>query len=73
MAYVREDIKFVLTNRGKEEAYKHGLSKIFKYFTVSDDGFMYTLDVKPTDLTDVNGSHTTSTNIISGNNNNIQK
>lgn len=73
MSYVRDDIKFVLTNYGKEEGLKHGLLGIFKYFTVSDDGVMYTMDVNPKDLKDINGSHTTVSNTPNGNKNIIQK
>jgi hypothetical protein len=73
MSYVRDDIKFVLTNYGKEQGLKHGFLNIFKYFTVSDDGVIYTMEVEPTDLNDINGLHTTSSKIPNGNKNIIQK
>jgi hypothetical protein len=77
MAYITEEntdnIKLVLTNYGKEQAFKTGLLNVIKYFTISDDGLIYTMDVKPTEFIDMNGLHKTSSNISSGNKNNIQK
>jgi len=76
MAYVETDInnvKFVLTKYGKEQGLKHGLLNVIKYFTVSDDGLIYTMDVNPSNLKDINGSHTTSSNLPNGNKNVIKK
>jgi len=74
MGYVEtNDIKFVLTNYGKEQSLKYGLSNVIKYFSVSDDGVIYTMYEEPNKLLDVNGSHKTSTNITSCNKNLIQK
>tara|TARA_R110002012_G_C11433814_1_gene589735 strand:+ start:360 stop:584 length:225 start_codon:yes stop_codon:yes gene_type:complete len=74
MGYVETDnIKFVLTNYGKEQTLKYGLSNVIKYFSVSDDGVIYTMYEEPNKLLDVNGSHQTSTNITSCNKNLIQK
>ncbi len=72
MAYVETDnIKTVLTKYGKEEGLKHGFLNVIKYFTLSDDGVVYTLNEQPTNLKDINGSHTTSTNLSSCNKNRI--
>lgn len=74
MSYVNTDnIKLVLTNYGKEQGFKHGLSNVIKYFTVSDDGLIYSMEVGPENLKDINGSHQTSTNIPSGSQNTILK
>ena len=74
MAYVETDnIKFVLTKYGKEQGLKHGLLNVIKYFTVSDEGVIYTMDNEPNKFPDVNGSHQTSSNIASSNKNLIQK
>lgn len=79
MAYIENDtiyidgVKFVLTDYGKQQGFKHGLLNIIKYFTVSDDGIIYTSDTSPNQLKDVNGSHLTSTNIPSGSINIINK
>ena len=74
MAYVETSgLKFVLTNSGKEEGLTHGFVNIFKYFTIGDSATIYTLETKPNDLLDINGSHGTSTNRPIGRNNNIIK
>jgi hypothetical protein len=78
MAYVEtgdKKLKFVLTTKGKEEGFDKGFLNIFKYFTVGDSGFIYTLDVGPDNLLDINGLHETSTNLSScpSNNNIINK
>ena len=74
MAYVETDkLKFVLTRYGKEQGLKHGLLNVIKYFTISDDGVIYTMNVQPDKLTDINGSHQTSTNITISDKNVIQK
>ena len=65
MAYVNDDIKFTLTTYGKEEGLKRGLLSIMKYFTIHDSGVVYTLNVQPNNLLDVNGSHQTSTKVSS--------
>jgi hypothetical protein len=73
MAYVEtSNIKFVLTNYGKEEGLKRGLLNVMRYFTVSDNGVIYTMNVQPTNLLDVNGSHGTSTNVTVYNKNIIE-
>jgi hypothetical protein len=73
MAYVTTDnIKFTLTNYGKEEGLKRGLLDVMKYFTVEDSGVIYTLNVQPDHLPDVNGSHGSSTNLPIGNKNIIK-
>jgi len=68
MAYLETNnqIKFVLTKAGKEIGLKDGFLNVFKYFTVSDKGVIYTMDVQPDKFTDLNGSHSTSTNIPNG-------
>lgn len=69
MAYVENSdnqMKFVLTSRGKELMFEHGLLNILKYFSVSDGGVIYTMDVEPNKLKDINGSHTNSTNVSTG-------
>jgi hypothetical protein len=64
MAYVEtNNIKFTLTTYGKEEGLKRGLLDVMKYFTVSDNGVIYTMNVQPKNLLDVNGSHGASTNV----------
>ena len=73
MAYVNNDIKFTLTTYGKEEGLKRGLLSIMKYFTIHDSGVIYTLDVQPNNLLDVNGSHQTSTKVSDCDNNKIIK
>jgi hypothetical protein len=68
MSYVNtnsNEIQFTLTKVGKELGLKHGLLNVIKYFTVSDAGVIYTMDVEPTKLQDINGNHTTSTNVHS--------
>jgi hypothetical protein len=73
MAYVETDnIKFVLTTYGKEQGLKRGLLNVMKYFTVSDDGVIYTMNVQPDNFLDVNGSHGTSTNVSICNKNIIE-
>ena len=67
-----DNVKFVLTSYGKEQGFKHGLLNVMKYFTVSDDGVMYTINVQPDSLNDINGCHTTSTNIASCSKNTIE-
>jgi hypothetical protein len=74
MAYVPTDdptMKIVLTNSGKEIGFKEGFLNIFKYFTISDSAIIYTLDVNPDSLPNVNGSHEKSTNRPSGYNTEI--
>jgi hypothetical protein len=74
MAYVETDnIKFVLTKYGKEQGLKHGLLNVIKYFTVSDEGVIYTMNVSPDKFPDINGSHQTSTSIPSSNKSIIKK
>lgn len=73
MAYVDKKMKFVLTNYGKEQILKKGVTKTIKYFTLSDDGVNYTLDFEPDNLLDVSGSHESSTNLNSVNKNIIKK
>ena len=74
MAYVKNDtVKFVLTEYGKKEGLKRGYLNVIKYFTVSDDGLIYTSNTTPNQLKDVNGSHLTSTNDTSGSINIIKK
>jgi len=68
MAYVdteNNEMKLTLTNRGKEMGLKHGLLNVIKYFSIGDSGVIYTMDVEPTKLKDVNGNHSTSTNVSS--------
>lgn len=73
MAYVETDnVKFVLTKYGKEQGFKHGLLNVIKYFTVSDDGVIYTINKQPNSLNDINGCHTTSTSIASCSKNTIE-
>ena len=73
MASVETDsIKFVLTNYGKEQGLKHGLLNVIKYFTVNDDKVIYTINVNPNTLQDINGSHQTSTNKVSCTKNTIE-
>lgn len=67
MAYVGDNenidgVKFVLTEYGKQKSLERGLLNVIKYFTVSDDGLMYSSNTNPTQLKDINGSHLTSTN-----------
>jgi hypothetical protein len=74
MAYVEtNNIKFVLTKYGKEQSFERGLFNVLKYFTISDDGVIYTLNVEPENLPDINGSHQTSTNTPTSNKNIIDK
>lgn len=73
MAYVDKKMKFVLTNYGKEQVFKKGIINTLKYFTISDDGVNYTIDVEPNNLLDISGSHDTSTNNNSINKNIIKK
>lgn len=64
MAYVEtNNIKFTLTTYGKEEGLKRGLLNVMRYFTVSDNGVIYTMNVQPKNLLDINGSHESSTNV----------
>lgn len=68
MSYVESnnnEMKFVLTKQGKEMGLQHGLINILKYFSVSDNGVNYTMDVAPDKIPDINGSHNNTTNIKS--------
>ena len=72
MAYVEQKgdstptVKLTLTNVGKKSGFEVGFLNIFKYFTISDSDIIYTLDVSPNNLPDVNGEHETSTGVSSG-------
>jgi hypothetical protein len=68
MAFVEtnnNEVKFTLTNEGKVSWMEHGLLDSLRYFSISDKGVNYTLEEAPTKLTDMNGSHKTSTNVPS--------
>lgn len=73
MAFVDEEVKFVLTNYGKEKGFERGFLNLFKYFSISDDGVRYTSDVEPKKLRDISGTHSTSTNVVGPNKNHIIK
>lgn len=68
MSYVESnnnEMKFVLTKQGKEMGLRYGLINVLKYFSVSDVGVNYTMDVEPEKIPDINGSHNNSTNVKS--------
>jgi hypothetical protein len=50
-----DNIKFVLTDRGKMTLLRGGLNNLIKYFSVHDDEVIYTIDVNPK-VVDINGS-----------------
>jgi len=56
MAFVKEDIKFVLTPSGIKTLTQKGLVGEKLYYTFFDDEVIYTLNAYPNLIPDINGS-----------------
>jgi len=59
MAFINgnpHEINFVLTKKGKDVLLRNGLEKSILYYSLWNDKFIYTLDVPPTLMPDINGS-----------------
>lgn len=57
-------INFVLTNKGKEILATKGLDKNILYYSLWNDNFIYTLDVPPSLMPDINGEEKTKIDVI---------
>ena len=56
-----DDVRLTLTDYGKSKFLNEGYRDTFKYFSLSDDGVIYWLDISPEGVLDITGSHKAST------------
>ena len=64
MAFVNQEIKAVLTTKGKKTLIEKGLSNINIYYTFYDNEVIYTLNAYPNLITELNGSSNNISDMI---------
>jgi hypothetical protein len=67
MAFINgntSNVNFLLTKKGKEILLTKGLEKEIVYYSLWDDNFIYTLDVSPSLMPDVNGDSKSKVDLI---------
>lgn len=64
MGFINENdnnVRLTFTDYGKIKFLTEGYKNTFKYFSLSDDGVIYTLSVLPDGILDITGTHKSST------------
>lgn len=57
-------VNFVLTKKGKEMLAAKGLLNNIVYYSLWNDNFIYSLDVSPSIMPDINGSEKSKVDLI---------